>query len=129
MDVRKYVIAFIAGSSIVCTFITFAYLAHGHIKSGRAKDVPYEMFAFAVPIAYGIASVFLIHFGGSLKAAAMTGALLGLALSTGGRMQGLPTKLFGFTKDTEANVHPIAAVLYSLIFVTVVRPVTLYCVG
>lgn len=114
--------AFIVGSSIVSTFVSLAYIGHAFSVKGRPSFMPYEWIAVTIPVIYGAANVVNVYFGDTMTSSLTVGALVGLALSIVGRFAlRLPTRIFSFSVDNEWAVHPIAMVLYALIFGFVVH--------
>lgn len=126
---KKLALAFVIGSSIVATAISFLYLGTAFRRSGYRGDVSFEMVPLMVPIMFGLANVVLVSLGsgsGVLKAA-MVGGALGLLFSVIGRFGlDLPRKLFRYDDDNAWQVHLIAVVLYAGIFTFIVRNVNLY---
>lgn len=114
--------AFIVGSSIAATIISLGYIGRAFEKAGRPSDVPFELIAIVIPVAYGIANIINVRLGNTISSAALTGAALGFLFSLGGRfLLHLPVKIFDISSQNAAIVHVIAPVLYALIFVVIVR--------
>ncbi len=121
---RKMALAFVIGSSVVCTFVTFLYLGNAFKRSGCPCDISFEKVGLVVPVLYGLVNVLLVWLGLGWQGAVLVGTLFGFGLSLIGRFGlGLPRKLFGFIGGTEWRVHVIASVLYAGIFGVLVHGV------
>ncbi len=119
--------AFIVGSSIAATIVSLGYIGRAFANAGRPSDVPFEMVAIAVPIAYGLANIVNVRFGNTMESAAITGAVLGLIFSFGGRfLLQLPGKIFNIDLKNAAIVHVVAPIVYALIFVIIVRRLNIF---
>ena len=131
MNKKEYLISFIIGSSVLVTFITLLYLGRAFNNSGRPSEIPYEKFALAIPIIYGISNVINIYlqknYSYSSNISFGVGAIMGLFLSFIGRFKyNLPKEIFKFSEKNAYQVHIIAPVLYSLIFGLIVQSVNSY---
>lgn len=116
-----YLLAFIIGSSIIITLITFLYLGRAYQKADRPKDIPYETVAIFVPVMYGLFNVInyilQVKYNQSPNISFIVGGTMGLIFSLIGRFgYDLPVRIFNFTKEREHYVHFIAPILYGLIF-------------
>lgn len=128
-ELKKNVAAFVVGSSIICTIITFLYTGNAYKRSGRRPDVPYENIPVVVAILFGFFNVLNVHltkkYGNNVSF--LVGGLMGLTFSSIGRFgMDLPTKIFGFNRKNEYLVHLYAFVLYGLIFRFIVQPLNMY---
>ena len=122
-DVAK---AFLVGTSLPATAITFSYVGAAQHKAKHPVE-HYELLPFMVPLVIGsmnAASVFTQQrYGtGALKTQLVFGALTGLFMSVVGRKGfDMPSKLFGL-KDKPWLAHLAAPVLYAGIFGAVLYP-------
>lgn len=132
---KKYLLAFIIGSSLMVTAITMIYNGI-MLRRNRGADVPYELIPLAVPFMFGLANMLLYYIITSNKitsttnqlvASLIVGALLGLLFSLVGRFGlELPEKLYKMKEGDRWKVHPTAMVLYAIIFGVIVFPLNKY---
>lgn len=123
---KKIILSFILGSSVVSTFITFLYLGIGVERADNPDILGYSFFPILIPLMYGGFNVFNVvmsdRFGMGENFACVSGALLGLSLSYLGRFVfKLPEKVFKMKKQDEWLVHVLAAVMYCLIFRLIIQ--------
>ncbi len=136
---------FIRGSSIVAALPTLMYIGF-HQNANRIGalalastpgvreflSIPYEAIVLGILVAYGLTYKImrLLHraedgvdesvSGVPTKTLIVGGAILGLTLSIIGRfVLNLPVKMFHMSPSRAHLVHPIAIVLYALIFLYV----------
>lgn len=121
MNFKKILHAFIIGSSIISTIITFSYIGKAFSSAGRPSNIPYEWFPILIPILFGIFNILNVIWLNPV----ITGMLMGLTLSILGRGLNLPNILFGYTKKNEYQVHIIAVILYSLIFKYIINNINI----
>ena len=119
--------AFLVGSSIPATAITFAYLgAAQHRAQHPVKD--YETLPFIVPLVIGSMNAASVavqrrYQTGPVKTQLAFGAVTGLVMSLVGRYGfGMPKQLFGLKPEKEWIVHIAAPALYAAIFGAVLYP-------
>ena len=109
METKKIVNAFVVGSSIVSTIISFLYIGNAFRNSNRPSDVQYETFPVFIPIMFGIANimnVLLVQKYPKTESAIFSGAALGLLFSIIGRFGlDLPVKIFDTKPENEFKVH------------------------
>lgn len=126
-------LAFIVGASLPAFAITFSYLGFAFHKTPFRNQIPFHLFPFLIPLLFGLANVInfqLIRYLRStplntILAPLIVGALTGLIFSIIGRFGlDLPKKLFLMPPSTQHRVHPIAAVLYAVIFTFIITPLT-----
>ncbi len=120
--------AFVVGSSLPATAITFSYLGSAHHRAGHPIE-HYEVFPFMVPAIMGsmnAASVYTQrrYRTDPLKTQLAFGALTGLIMSfIGHEGFGFPGKLFNIPDDRQWLVHLAGPVLYASIFGLILRPI------
>ena len=127
-----YLKAFVVGSSLLSALITFAYtgLAFHRAGHGKATALHYEVMPYVVLTIIGAGSALNVWLRALVKnklvATAIAGALTGLVMSLVGRFRfDLPRKIFGHTAENAWQVHVKAMLLYAVIFVMVVQPLTM----
>ncbi len=135
-SLKKYFLAFIIGSSIFATISTFSYTGVAYRRSGRPKEIPFEILALAIPLMFGVMNILNIFIQSNLKLnfkgknfviAAVVGAVTGLTFSFLGRFGlDLPSKIFNISPDKEWTVHIIAPLLYAAIFALIIQPINEY---
>ncbi len=135
---RDLLLAFVIGSSILATIITFSYTGNAYRKSGRPKDVPFEWIPIFIPIMFGLMNMLNIFLQSIIKKksttskyiiAATVGALTGLIFSLMGRFGlNLPQKIFNIEKTKEWTVHVIAPIMYAAIFAVIIQPLNNYLI-
>lgn len=131
---KKYATAFIIGSSLVGGLFTLANIGYAQHRSGHPIQ-HYEWVPFAVLPVLGIGNMLNYWFKkrkicSPLIAAAISGALTGIALAAVGRYTtNAPMKIFGYTIENRnwAFAHSIA--LYVLVFLFVMYPLNSYVIG
>lgn len=119
--------SFVAGSSILCTLVTFAYVGLAWRKKRPAK-FSYEIFAVALPFLFGIWNVVLNRIPASSSKnytikMVVGGAVFGLFLSfLGSRVLDVPKTLnaFGFPKQPHLPIMT-AWVLYAAVWGIIVN--------
>lgn len=122
---KEQILAFLLGSSIICTIITFTYNGLAFRNSGNRKDIPYELIPILVCVLFGFSNMIGYILGLNWFMYFVLGAITGILFSLIGRFGfALPTKMFGFESDKQYIVHIVAAFLYSAIFGFIVFPVT-----
>lgn len=119
--------AFLVGSSIPATAITFAYLGTAqHRARHPVKD--YEAIPFVVPLVIGSMNAVSVavqqrYRTSPLKTQLVFGAATGLVMSLVGRYGfSMPKLLFGLKPDKEWIVHLVAPVFYAAIFGAILYP-------
>ena len=126
LDLRSR--AFVIGSSIISTIITFLYLGGAQIKK-RLRSFPYEYAMIAIAISFGLFNVLNVELQRLYPRRKrvipfLVGGAMGLLFSLVGRFKyDLPRKLFGLSKRREWIVHPAGVVLYGAIFGLIVETV------
>eukprot|EP01083_Nonionella_stella_P066699 175871_1 len=126
---KHYLLAFVIGSSLVSTFVTFGYLSYYvnlRKKSFTYKPFPYELFPFIIPIMIGIVNVLNVCIVLNTKRNRLipflVGAISGILFSFIGRFGfDLPRKLFHFKPNREWIVHVMAMVIYGFVFGIIVN--------
>jgi hypothetical protein len=117
--------AFIVGSSIINTIISFSYIGNAFKSSGRPSSFPYEIIPIGISVIFGIANILNIYLQSKYTSRFIpfiVGGLMGILFSVVGRfVYGLPQKIFGFNESNEYQVHLVAFVLYGLIFQFIVQ--------
>ena len=111
------------------SIITMGYIGIAYNNTNRPSTIPYELFPIFIPILYGIFGVInyyiISKYGNNYSI--IVGMVFGILLSIIGRfVLNLPIKLFDFTKDTSYKVHIYAAILYAIIFRSLVTPLVNY---
>lgn len=118
--------AFVVGSSLPATLITFTYMGSAFHKGGHKGIDHYEIIPFLVPTILGTLNIGNIWaqktYGISpTKANTITGLLVGLILSIiGHEWLDLPTRIFNISKEKQFIVHLGAPVLYAGVFTIIV---------
>ena len=132
MNVKKNLLAFVIGSSLLVSFATFTYNGLAYRKNPTPK-VPYELFPIFIPLLFGIANVILYNLVKYTKTqnafwlTLLVGALTGLTFSVIGRFGlNIPGLLYKMPSSTHYTVHITAFFLYMLIFAVVVYPLNKY---
>lgn len=115
------ILPFIIGSSLLVCIVSFSYIGYAFVQDGRPSDVPYELVPFIVPAVLGFANWLMVTY--KLNPA-LVGAGVGLTLSIMGRQINLPHRWFGF--ENQNLVHPVAMILYALIFTFSVSTINRY---
>jgi hypothetical protein len=119
--------AFVVGSSLVATILTFLYVGHAwQQKHGKHDDdaFRYEVFAIGLPLVFGIVNALVQSkaltkaVGGSYYVKmAIVGALVGIGLSYYGNFYvDLPKDLFGMSKDKRKNTLVFTPIVYALVW-------------
>jgi hypothetical protein len=119
---KKYLLAFVVGSSLVSSFFSFLYIGNAYNNAGRPASINYTMIPWGVLTMYGLFNMINLYLQRNTNlhprtAAALTGAVGGFLLSIGGRY-GLdfPVKALNFTRKNEWHVHIYAPIVYAAIF-------------
>ena len=114
--------AFVLGSSLPASFLSFLYIGSSYSKAGQ-PPVDFHLVPWGVLLMYGIMNVLNVHFQNEPKGvnprllSFIFGAIGGLLLSFGGRfILEYPKKVFGLAPDKEWAVHILAMLLYGVIF-------------
>lgn len=129
MNFKKSLNVFFISSSI--SIITLGYIGIAYNNKHRPPSIPYELFPIFISLLYGIFGVINYHiisnYGNNYSI--IVGMGFGILLSVIGRFGlDLPIKLFGFTKNTSYQVHIYAAIMYAVIFRSLVTPLTNYII-
>ena len=129
LSLKKSLLSFWIGSSIVSGLVSFGYIGAGFSRwrlSGDwniTTDVNnFEWMIGGVLILLGIFNVIaqnLVAWGGYWWNL-IIGALFGLTLSVIGRGYNFPVRVFDFPADSDWLVHPAAMALYAIIFGTLI---------
>ncbi len=125
MTNKDLLLAFIIGSSIVSTFISFTYIGRANWTTKGIEH--YEVMPFGISIIFGLFNMLNVYLISTYKLnynySLLIGGLQGLVLSTIGRfaMGNLPVKMFQFTTQNVGMVHIYAFIFYALIFRFVVN--------
>ena len=132
---------FIKGSSVVAAFPTLLYVGFFQMKNRQDLlkkasslelqnflSIPYESMVVGILVSYGITFALMKRNVDEEKDSKLQkiikivshGAILGLFLSIIGRFYfDLPVKMFGIPKNQSFKVHPIAMILYAVIFLNI----------
>ena len=125
MTDREVLLAFIIGSSIPVTLVSFLYLGIAFKKAGRPSAIPYELFAILIPVLFGlfnILNVYLLKLTDNKNVSIYVGVFQGLVFSIIGRfLLDLPGKLFKMEQQYLAHVYAI--VTYMIISRIIVHPI------
>jgi len=125
LDFKMIARIFLISSSLPMFIVTMTYIGLAFRAKGRPSDVPYEFVPVIIPLLLGIFGV--INYYAVEKynknASLVVGILFGLVLSTFGRSQGVPIKLFDLTAENQYRIHIAAALYYATIFRFIITPV------
>lgn len=124
MSLKKNILLFVIGSSLLGTFVSEFYIGRANRKHKGIEN--YEIVPFGISLLYGIFNILSYHSGIPF----LFGGLQGLVFSIFGRffMDNLPVKMFGFTNENAYLVHPLAFIFYGLIHVFILYPLTKYLI-
>tara|TARA_Y100000389_G_C17450234_1_gene514300 strand:+ start:32 stop:427 length:396 start_codon:yes stop_codon:yes gene_type:complete len=118
MITKNQSIAFIVGSSLPASLVTFVYLIYFNNKN--KSDIDYFSLTPLILIAFGIGSILNYIVIQKLKNpnySLLVGVFFGLSLSFIGRFViKIPKKTFKLKPNHEFIVHIIAPFIYALIF-------------
>lgn len=121
----KNLLAFVIGSSIISTFVTFLYNGVA-FRRQRPYNVQIELMPIVVPIIFGLMNILLYNLiqrttYNPFMLTIVVGSLTGIILSLIGRFYfDLPRNLYGI--EREWTVHLVAVPLYAIIFGLIVYP-------
>jgi len=136
-NMKMIILSFVIGTSILVSIPTLTYNGLALRRNpGAIYKVAYEYMPVVIPLIFGLANVLIysmVHrfkikkWQNQLLLTMVVGALTGLTFSLIGRFGfKLPEKLYNMAENKHYLVHPIAMILYSLIFSMILFPLNSY---